>query len=369
MGAETPRRGRHSSAPYAIGPDSAGWGIVGASRVAAPLFIEALRSMPPHADGTVAARVISIFSHSPFQAHQFASTYSVPHADRELDVLLSRHEIRHVYVANHPRHHAESVLAALRAGKHVLCEPPLALSHDEALHLHEAARSRGLTLALNYQHRLDPALLALRRRIAAHELGDLVAALVRNVTLLPPSQQTWRVDAASGGVLFERALRTVDMVRFIFGEEIGRVTAFAGPDVLGHGKGSAAAVEDLHTLLQLRSSGAVIQAHTSYLAPHAPSRIDVEGSAAACTVSPLREHESSTLYLWRSGEASEIPVTALHLWRESLAAYHLAATSGNPPPASSVDDIINRDVCEAIAGSLHTGSAQVPTLQSGLIKS
>lgn len=362
MAGTPPRRGRHGPAPYALGPDSAGWGIVGASRNAAPRFVAAVRALPAHSDGTVQAHIVAIFSHSPFQAHQFAIQASLPHADRELDDLLARRDIRHVYVANHPRHHAESVLAALRAGKQVLCEPPLALSHDEAISLYETARSRGLTLALNYQHRHDPALLLLRRRIAAHDLGDLLGAHLRNVTLLPPSQQTWRVDPAWGGVLFDRALRSVDLVRFVFGEEIGRVTALAGPDVLGHG-----ALEDLHALLTLRSSGAIVHAHSSFLAPHIPSRLDVDGSAAACTVTPLRDHESSTLYSWRSGEAAQSETTAADLWAESVQAYLLAAASGNPPPASAVDDIINMDVCGALRESLRGGAATVPTLQSGLI--
>ena len=57
----------------------------------------------------------------------FADRHAIPHAYLNLADLLAHPDIQCIYVGNHPRHHSQTVMAALAAGKHVLCEPPLAL--------------------------------------------------------------------------------------------------------------------------------------------------------------------------------------------------------------------------------------------------
>ncbi len=358
-------RGRGSGAPYAVGPDSIGWGIAGAGRHAAPRLLDAIRSLPPRADGSVQAHVVAVHSHAAYRAQAFAEQNAIAHWAAELDELLARPAVRSVYVANHPRHHAETVQAALQAGKQVLCEPPLALTQEEAEFLRHSALDRGLTLALHYQHRVDPALLTLRQWLRDHDLGSPIGGMVRNTLLLPPAQQTWRVDASYGGILLDRTLRTVDAVRFLFGGEIARVAAAAGPHALGPSAAErrAQAVEDLHSLLTLDGTGAVVQAHDSYLAPHAPPQIVLFGASRSAAVLPWNADSDSPLYLYRSGEVEPVAATTggrVNLWALSIVAFQEAVRAGAAPPATATDDVANLGVCEALLAAAHDGVARTP---------
>ena len=99
-----------------------------------------------------------------------------------------------MYVASHPRHHAETVAAALAAHKHVLCEPPLALSAAEAEPLVQLAQYRGLVLALNYTWRAAGAVQAVHDVLMADGIGEVLGGRIRNTRYLPLERQTWRLQ-------------------------------------------------------------------------------------------------------------------------------------------------------------------------------
>lgn len=356
-------RGRFGAAPYLIGDELVGWLIAGASRIAAPRFLEAVRALGPNPqDGSVRAWVAAIHSNSPLRAREFALQYQIPHASHDLAALLARRDVRCVYVGNHPRHHGQTVLHALRAGKHVLCEPPIALNFDESDYLRHAAANRGLTLAVNYQHRLDPTFAVLRQMIAESDLGELLGGYIRNCTLLPPALHTWRVEPAWGGVITERSMRTVDAIRFLLGDEVRSVQAAAGPDLQGTG-----AIEDAHTLFVMRNNRAVFQSHDSFLLPHAPSRIDIYGTSGSVTVQPWSETGTSPISIYRHGERLQVQTPQSSLLVRTLLAFEEGMKRGNPSLAGAVDDIANLNVCSAIHESIARAISVQPTLQSGMI--
>lgn len=362
-----PARGRYGAAPYAITAESTGWLIAGASRVAAPRFVEAVRGLPATSSGSVRAWVAAVYSHSAARANELAIQQQIPHYGSDLDELLERSEIRCVYVANHPRHHGQTALAALRAGKDVLCEPPLALNMDEAHYLHNAAANRGRVLAVNYQHRLDPTIEVLRKMIAEDDFGTILGGFVRNCVLLPPALHTWRIESAWGGILFDRTLRTIDLVRFLLAEDVAAIQSTRGKALFDSAQGNA--VEDLHTFLTMRQSGAVIQAHDSYLLPHAPSRIDLYGATGAVTIMPWSETHASAMSIYRHGERLQVNVPVASQMVRTLHAFaetQRIGTLGVPHLlANSAEDIANLEVSLAVRKSLDEGIAIQPTHLSG----
>lgn len=353
-----------TTSPYAIGPQSVGWAILGASRNAAPRFLTALRGLPAGSDGAVRAWPSALYSHNAQQARDFARQQSLAFASVELEVVLARPEVRCVYVANHPRHHAEGIEAALEAGKHVFAEPPLALSVGEAHALHRLAERKGLLLGLNYQQRFDPGLLLVRHWLQEHALGDLVGGSVRNAILLPTSQQGWRVDPAWGGIALDRTLRTVDAIRFLTGERVRVVGAAAGPRALGEegaaltrgetgspaGRKGAAAVETLHGQLGLSPSGAVVDTFDAWLVPHVQPRIEIYGSTGSATLQPWQSETASAVQFDRHGMRlpAEDETPAADLWATSLAAFMAAVDSEGAPPVPALEDIANLEICLAL---------------------
>lgn len=125
--------------------------------------------------------------------------------------------------------HVEAVAAALAAGKHVLCEKPLALSAAEARRLCEAAAGTGLCAATVFNYRRIPAVTEIRGLIASGELGGIVSILVQfqcEYAADPHLPHSWRYERhrAGPGALLDIGTHAIDTARYLCGE----VTEVAG---------------------------------------------------------------------------------------------------------------------------------------------
>jgi 1,5-anhydro-D-fructose reductase (1,5-anhydro-D-mannitol-forming) len=338
-------------APYAIGAESLGWGLCGASTASAHI-IPAIRAQTaqPERSAIADAWVTALHSHSLWRARQFADRHAIPHALTDLQELLARHDVRIVYVGNHPRHHASTVLAALRAGKHVLCEPPLALSEEEARFLAASATDRGLILAVNYHNRGDAAIQHVWQMIGNGDIGDILGGRIRNAVLLGVPQQTWRLQSLGGGVLLDRTLHSFDLLRFLCTDEIAEVFAMAGPNILGR-----EVEEDVLTNVRMRRSGAVFHLHDSFTLPHAPTSVEIYGTAAVLAASHCLDEEMSTLRVWRGKIAYERPLAPVNSLTASVAAMVTAVRGYGQPLANAEDGITSLKAALITRQSLQRG--------------
>lgn len=273
---------RERRTPLPVGPRSIGWGIVGASQVAERFAIPAIRRQPP-VEQRAGAWVASIFSHNERRGRQFADANQIPLTSLNFTDLLERHDIQAIYLGNHPRHHYAFGLATLLAGKHLFCEPPLGLSADEAQTLHETAARRGLILAVNFVARANPALRWLRQSIQENDLGDLLAGQVHNLTLLPVAQQSWRLQANGGGVLYDRTQHDLDLLRFLFADEIATVYATSGFRLLG-AEERTQVDEAIMGQVQLARSRLTIQLHDALFIGQRPAVVRLDGTQGSLDV-------------------------------------------------------------------------------------
>ncbi len=183
-----------------VGEETLGWAIVGAGAQAAQHILPAIRNQvdlpaPDLRYPLSNARIVGVFSRNENRGRSFAEANHIPHSFANLADLLARSDVHCVYVGGHPRHHAQSTLAALAAGKHVLVETPMALNVEDALAMAHTAVGRGLLLAVNYHRRADAALQAMQQLLAEGEIGDLLGGRIANTPLLPPALHTWRLRA------------------------------------------------------------------------------------------------------------------------------------------------------------------------------
>ncbi|HEV8550081.1 MAG TPA: Gfo/Idh/MocA family oxidoreductase, partial [Polyangiaceae bacterium] len=168
---------------------SLGWGIVGTGAIAAA-FTRALR-------GSKRCHVVSACGSSPEKAARFAKRFGLPRAAGSLEELCADPAVTAVYVATpHPLHQPQA-LVAIEAGKHVLCEKPLAMDATGAAFLIEAARIRGVFLMEAFMYRCHPLVHELVARIARGEIGE-----VRHVR----ADFGFRVPRDPAGRLFDPAL-------------------------------------------------------------------------------------------------------------------------------------------------------------------
>ena len=257
-------------------PRTLGWGIVGAGTAAARHFLPALRTLAGHDHtGRAPVRAVAVTSNNRRRAHEFATRQHLPHAFDDLTAMLSRPDIQCVYIANQIQRHTDAVRIALDAGKHVLCEPPVAVNVDEVEALVHRAALRGLHLWTNQFWRFDPVIRHMRQELADGTIGDLLGMSIENETLLAVEQQTWRLQPGAG-VLHDRTAQDVDLALFIAGRRPQHVWASSGPHLLGT---HADVEEEIAAVLQLPER-VLVRVHDGYANPHAGAAVSVHGTYA-----------------------------------------------------------------------------------------
>ena len=121
------------------------WGLIGASTIARQFMINAIRAQE-------GGEITAVMSSSPERATAYARETGIPSAVSTLDALL-KSDIDAVYISTTNELHLDQAVAAIKAGKHVLCEKPLALTSADARKMVAAARAAGIVLGTNHHLR------------------------------------------------------------------------------------------------------------------------------------------------------------------------------------------------------------------------
>lgn len=188
-----------------------------------PVHVEAMRR-----SGGV--KVAGILGSSPEKSRQAAERLGLDHAYDSLDDLLDDPQVDVVHITSPNRLHFEQVSRTLQAGKHVLCEKPLALTSAESGELVRLAEESGLAAGVNYNIRYYPLCLEAAQRVRDGSLGEIfhVAGSYVQDWLFHETDFNWRVLTEEGGEL--RAIADIgthwlDLIRFVTGREIQAVCA------------------------------------------------------------------------------------------------------------------------------------------------
>lgn len=152
-----------------------------------------------------------------------AEPYGVP-AWSSLDTALAECEVDGVYVATPVFLHASQTITALRAGRHVLCEKPMALTHAEAVEMNAAAAASSRTLGIAYYRRLYPKIERARLLIESGTIGRPVSCEATAHSWFHPTDgfRAWLIDPArsAGGPLRDVGSHRIDLMNYLFGTPI-----------------------------------------------------------------------------------------------------------------------------------------------------
>jgi D-xylose 1-dehydrogenase (NADP+, D-xylono-1,5-lactone-forming) len=194
-------------------------GVLGAARIARQ-FIEAVRPSPKIVVTAVASRDAE-------RAAAFARDAGVSRVHPSYDALFADPEIDAVYVPLPNALHAQWSIRAADAGKHVLCEKPLAASAIEARAMFDAAKRNGIYLVEAYPYRAQPQTLKLRELLAGGAIGRV--RLIQAAFGFPLTDATnIRMDPGlAGGALMDAGSYPVSLVRTIAGAAPRRVHAIS----------------------------------------------------------------------------------------------------------------------------------------------
>lgn len=141
-------------------------GILGAAKIAPTAMIAPARA-------TGVATVVAVAARDPVRARAFADLHGVPEVCDTYEALIARPDIDAVYNALTPSRHADLSIAALKAGKHVLCEKPFAMNADQARAMVAAADEAGRVLMEAFHYRYHPLFVRVLEIIGSGELGEV----------------------------------------------------------------------------------------------------------------------------------------------------------------------------------------------------
>ena len=185
-----------------------------------------------HLDGLAVidgVTVTSVVSRRLEQAEEVARKYGVGHASTDLDEVLARDDVDAVILCTPTQLHARQAIAAMRAGKHVQVEIPLADSWADAQEVDRTAHATGLVCMVGHTRRFNPSHQWIRHRIAAGELSiqqmDVQTYFFRRKNLNALGEpRSW-----TDHLLWHHAAHTVDLFQYQTGEDIQIAHAVQGP--------------------------------------------------------------------------------------------------------------------------------------------
>ena len=185
-----------------------GWGVVGTGRVATQMA-NALRS-------TSGGRAVSVLSRDAGRGRSFAADHGVDGVCTSMDELLADDRVKVVYVASPNGAHVEQVMAAARAGKHVLCEKPMANDLEGCRLMAAACAAAGVQVGVGFQYRQHPAHVLVRTMIRDGGIGQPLVADA-SICLPPMEIPRWYddQDLAGGGVVPMTGVHRLDLLAFL----------------------------------------------------------------------------------------------------------------------------------------------------------
>ncbi len=155
------------------------------------------------------------------RAGAFAAKHKAT-AEKNWNSLAARNDLDAVVVSTPPSSHAEISIAALQAGKHVLCEKPLARTPDECRHMMDAAERAGKLLATGFNYRFYPSVMKAREFFDAGVIGELDHVRAYTGYSATAHHQAWLHDAEvmGGGSLRDNGIHLIDTLLYFFGDPV-----------------------------------------------------------------------------------------------------------------------------------------------------
>ena len=276
------------------------WGLVGASDIAAERVLPAIRSGGDSVE--------FVYSSTASWAAEYAAAHGIVHAVDDFARACEWPDVDAVFVSGINERHAPQTIALAAAGKHVLCEKPMALTVADGRQMVDAAERHGVVLAINHHLPGAPTLRTIRRLVSSGSLGTLLAVRISFAIMVGERFRAWRVkDPVGGGAILDLTTHSVSVAQAILGTTATEASAIAvrqGPWATPGDGGPPDAV-----MATLRFGEVPVQTHDAYTVAHCPTSVEVIGTEASVRgVGVLAQDPVGVLWRIVDGETTEIEV-------------------------------------------------------------
>ncbi|MBZ0274147.1 Gfo/Idh/MocA family oxidoreductase [bacterium] len=290
------------------------------------------RTIVPAIAASRNAAAVAVASRDIKKARAFAARFGIEYACGSYEELLAREDIDAIYIAVPNSLHARWTIAALAAGKHVLCEKPIATNAGDARRMADAARAAGRHLAEGFMYRHHPMYDALFARLQAGAIGD-VRSIDARFTFMDDGSDTVRAEELGGGALADVGCYAVHLARWVAGGEPAHAAAiFTGAD----------ADETFAGVLAF-PNGVIAHIHASIASAETHGAL-ITGTRGAIEIeSPWHPGEDASRFVVkRWGEADEIVAApGANAYVRQIEDFADAALGNAPPRWDARDAVAN----------------------------
>lgn len=319
-------------------PKKIKWGAAGCGNFTERTFLPALKQIG-------GAKLVSIYSSSSERAKMTASKFGAQYNFSDFDEFL-KSDIDAVYIGGANNDRYWQTLKAARAGKHILCDKPIALNSKEAAEMVKVCKENNSLLAVNYLYRAHPLITKAKEIIDKGMIGRLTSINLNfNVDYAPNDNFRFDKSKSGGGVLRDLGTHMIDLLRY-FGGEISDINGFMDNIVY------KSQVEDFAAAIVKFSNGGYGYFNVSYNNKKAFNRIDILGYNGCLSVENLigKRNNSAKLLINLCGETKKAFRKRANKMLYMLKSIHKSLKNNLPPPASGNDGLINLQLMEKLEG-------------------
>ena len=316
-----------------------GLALLGTGRIAANAFIPAVKAVQ-------GADLVAILSRDAARGAEVAREHGIPASYDTLDALLQDPAVDAVIVATPDAMHESQVIAAVQAGKHILCEKPMTATLAGCERMAEVVRNSDVTFAMGYNNRFNTSLRQIKALLDSGEIGPLRYARTL-LTAAVQDPEGWRAhsDQARYWAMSAVGTHVLDCWRWFFGEPASVGGALAGPMHQGP--------NDEITTMVLNYPGQMIAEFTVAAVFQAPNQLEIHGDNGSIIAENVFGANPNGPITCNGREIAYTPQNPFVLEIEDF----VEAIQQKRPPCTTLDDgLINVRIME----TARDGAIQLP---------
>jgi len=277
------------------------------------------------------------------RARSLSMKFGCQNAFNDFNEFL-KNDFEILYVSSANADHHWQVIQAANAGKHILCERPLAVSSKQAGEMVEACKSNNVLLIMNHMHRFHPLVNKAKELIANQIIGKIVSISASyNIDFAPGENFRFDKKLSGGGVLIDLGSQMIDMLRF-FGGEISDVKGYMDNIVY------KSDVEDFAGAMVKFEKGGYGYFNVSYNAKKAFNRIEIVGYKGSISIENFidKKNMPSKLIIDLHGEGKKAFMKRSNKLTFVLRSVQKSILKKAPPSATGEDGLSNLKIIEEI---------------------
>ncbi len=329
------------------------WGVIGCGGIA---YRRTIPGMIKASNSRLAAVMDSDISTAKKVQNEFEAKYAFD----SIDELLALDEVDAVYIASPVFCHREQVIAAAKAGKHILLEKPMGLTVSESEEIDAVCRESGVKLGVGLMMRFNALHNKVKGIIAEGRLGEIVSVRTQFTCWYPEIEGAWRqtFKTSGGGALMDMGIHCIDLIRYILDMDVSEVTAFVSNQIFSYEVESAASV------IMRMENGALAYVDAAFNIPDDATvcKMEIYGTSGSVVIEGSLGQEDSgegTLVITDStkgydanqnrvkAENAKLTSDGGNLYTKEITAFADAVINNTEIPVTSFDAIVAQKIVEA----------------------